>query len=612
MAILSGKMTIIELKEYIQEKNLEAPAEATKSDMLKLAFKEYLERLKVDSLKEMLKDYGITGASGKTKSELVEMLIEPVIKSEILETKSQATKNKETDKKRELSEKARNSLAAKAVALIDSVKKESDMPSNNIYSENVQNSKENLKQYLSNLIHIESEVQFLKEYLIKLQFYKEENEKKLKKSTKELNEQIQLEVKYRTFDLCGEAELIKDKINNPKKYLDDNVRVEKADIGMDEPMLPQSDKPLRPIPPTLKTLLKPRMPKEPNYKTANFFNKKKVALQNEELKHEYEKEVNQYIQMLRQYEEDENNNNILQKQYEEDLAIYEQELCKHRNIQSNYTRMLKKYNTAYEKAYKEAQRNQLNQFIDSCNNALQTKKQEIEIEERKASEDLDTVLKTAIAKLPESQVKILLTEQLNLAKKQLKETVKARNQLYAYNIVYGKYRNYVAMSTIYEYIDSGRCETLDGADGAYNLFETELRANLIISQLSAINASLEQIKGSQFVLYKELKEVNKNLKNIDNSVCGAINAIHEVTATLEETNNKLDTISSFAHEIEQNTSDIAYNSETIAKNSTATLYYTKEIAKNSAVTAYNTAMTAHYARKNAELANALGFMIALK
>ena len=36
------------------------------------------------------------------------------------------------------------------------------------------------------------------------------------------------------------------------------------------------------------------------------------------------------------------------------------------------------------------------------------------------------------------------------------------NQLYSLNIIYPKYRNFVAISSFYEYFESGRCNTLKG------------------------------------------------------------------------------------------------------------------------------------------------------
>lgn len=96
------------------------------------------------------------------------------------------------------------------------------------------------------------------------------------------------------------------------------------------------------------------------------------------------------------------------------------------------------------------------------------------------------------------------------------------SSLYDMDVIYPKYRNLVAVSTIYEYLSSGRCDRLDGPDGAYNLYEMELRQNIVIGQLSSIIENLNQIKNNQFVLYNELVSANQKvtsvLADIDNNV----------------------------------------------------------------------------------------------
>ncbi len=96
--------------------------------------------------------------------------------------------------------------------------------------------------------------------------------------------------------------------------------------------------------------------------------------------------------------------------------------------------------------------------------------------------------------------------------------------IYNINIIYPKYRNFVAITAINEYLSCGRCDKLEGPDGAYNLFENEVRQNLIISQLSSIVDNLEELKSNQYSLYLELTKTNKlvtniidDIKNIDES-----------------------------------------------------------------------------------------------
>ena len=121
---------------------------------------------------------------------------------------------------------------------------------------------------------------------------------------------------------------------------------------------------------------------------------------------------------------------------------------------------------------------------------------------------------------------------------------------YHLDVIYPKYRNLVAVTTIYEYLASGRCDTLEGADGAYNLYEMELRQNIIIGQLSSVLDSLEQIKSNQFTLYNEIKEANQKTADLLSSIAD---------------NTKF---SAYANE------ETAKANAAIAQNTEATKYYT--------------------------------------
>lgn len=141
--------------------------------------------------------------------------------------------------------------------------------------------------------------------------------------------------------------------------------------------------------------------------------------------------------------------------------------------------------------------------------------------------------------------------------KTIDEIFRVRNELeyalitfYHQNIIYPKYRNFVAVTTIYEYLASGRCDTLEGADGAYNLYEMELRQNIIIGQLSSVLDSLEQIKNNQFTLYKEITEANQKSADLLSDISN---------------NTKF---SAYANK------EIAKVNRIIAQNTEATKYYT--------------------------------------
>lgn len=91
---------------------------------------------------------------------------------------------------------------------------------------------------------------------------------------------------------------------------------------------------------------------------------------------------------------------------------------------------------------------------------------------------------------------------------------KTLDDWYAQDVVYSKYRNLVAITTINEYLQSGRCSELEGHGGAYNLYEMELRQNIVINKLSNIVSNLEQIRDNQFALYQELAHANETVNDI--------------------------------------------------------------------------------------------------
>lgn len=134
---------------------------------------------------------------------------------------------------------------------------------------------------------------------------------------------------------------------------------------------------------------------------------------------------------------------------------------------------------------------------------------------------------------------------LNEIKQGIDETQKTLNQYYGLNIVFEKYRNFVAISSIYEYFVSGRCQELEGPYGAYNKFEEELRQNMIIARLDDVLRSLSRIERNQSMLYHAIQEGNRAVQQIQRGIQG---------------------MSSNIQRIENNSEITAYNSRIAAEN----------------------------------------------
>ena len=139
------------------------------------------------------------------------------------------------------------------------------------------------------------------------------------------------------------------------------------------------------------------------------------------------------------------------------------------------------------------------------------------------------------------------------------------DKLYAVDIIFPKYRNIFAVCSLYEYLASGRCSTLEGHEGAYNIYESELRQELILIKLDVVISQLENIKQNQYMLYKEMKEMKSILYNI--------------SCQMKEMLKKTDTII-------DNTNIIASNTQQIAECSAVIAMYTQMTAKNTEAIKY--------------------------
>ncbi len=186
------------------------------------------------------------------------------------------------------------------------------------------------------------------------------------------------------------------------------------------------------------------------------------------------------------------------------LAIYGPSLKKWEVRKRNYEEAA--YPAAKKAVYERYQKECL--LVEENNVRLHKKSKEFDKKLNKAIDDVKANLYTI--------------------KQQLKE-------LYNMDIIYPKYRDIVPVTMFCEYLSSGRCETLRGSNGAYNLYESELRAELIIDRLDNIICALEEIKESQYLLYTTLNRISATVDNVVYQVTSQ-NALLEEQNFLQEFN----------------------------------------------------------------------------
>lgn len=289
-------------------------------------------------------------------------------------------------------------------------------------------------------------------------------------------------------------------------------------------------------------------PIEPSYEKPGLFNKKKVEEQNDALRRAYEAELSKYEAAMDAYK-------IEYELYVKKLAIYndEKEALKAKQfeaIKAEYEASLLKF---------DERRRELEEEISEIKSHTEAKRNQLLLQSE------------AYCK------RLAIDAEIQINKQFLCDTLKALMELYSYGIIYGKYRNMVAVSSFCDYLLAGRCETLEGADGAYNLYEQETRSDLILEKLDKVIASLASIQKNQYFIYSEIQASNARLEKIENQLV-ANNAIQE---------SQLDML------------------KQICKNTDGIADALQEIA-------FNTEVTAFYSKQTKELTDALGYMVALR
>lgn len=107
-----------------------------------------------------------------------------------------------------------------------------------------------------------------------------------------------------------------------------------------------------------------------------------------------------------------------------------------------------------------------------------------------------------------------LNDEYALLVDERKKTKAVLNKFYSTNVIYPKYRSLPAIASLFEYMLSERCYGLTGHEGAYNLYENELRLGHIISTLDSISSDIKEIKQNQRMLYDVVSESQKMTKSM--------------------------------------------------------------------------------------------------
>lgn len=190
-----------------------------------------------------------------------------------------------------------------------------------------------------------------------------------------------------------------------------------------------------------------------------------------------------------------------------------------------------------------------------------SEKYEIYVEEYENYQNM--VEQERLRQAQEISRKNYFTQKLEQVQEQYAYTSQCLAKAYALNIIYEKYRTMPQVCSLYEYICSGRCSTLEevkgcGSGGAYNILEQELLQKTIILRLDQIIQHLGTIQANQYMLYAAINESNQRLSNIESSINQISEKIDYAPFDQKNIHQKLD-------ELERNSALAAYTAERIER-----------------------------------------------
>lgn len=140
----------------------------------------------------------------------------------------------------------------------------------------------------------------------------------------------------------------------------------------------------------------------------------------------------------------------------------------------------------------------------------------------------------------------LVQEEMRRVEVMRAQTMSILDGYYDTGVVYPKYRGLVPIATFCEYFASGRCSSLRGHEGAYNLFENEARLARIETQLDKVIVRLDTIIDNQHMLASMLQQCSREIAHLSDSAEQQLQRLDRIEANTE-------TAAYYARLTEQNT-----------------------------------------------------------
>ena len=172
-----------------------------------------------------------------------------------------------------------------------------------------------------------------------------------------------------------------------------------------------------------------------------------------------------------------------------------------------------------------------------------------------------------------------IDQQIEHIRSEMGKTERTLAALYELNIIYPKYRSIIPVTMFLEYMKSGRRRILEGIDGMYDLYETELLGKQILGELGQINSTLSVISYQIGGIANQLTGIARNQIMIYEEVAKGNEIAKKLSETTSNILEKTASMVSTTGEIRKGLSAVQASSEVIAYNSEITAHRTEAIAK---------------------------------
>lgn len=151
----------------------------------------------------------------------------------------------------------------------------------------------------------------------------------------------------------------------------------------------------------------------------------------------------------------------------------------------------------------------------------------------------DTMLSTVHTEITEGETEIktirerlsVLTKERDLVQAKLAASQKSLADLYSINVLHERYRDFSSVATMYGYLATGRCTTIQGHGGVIDTFENDLKLGYIILGLQQISSQLDRIEKYQRSLYREMLRANESLEEISSGVASIAQNVANIDAS---------------------------------------------------------------------------------